>query len=335
LLTLYTLEVDGVGTPHFTTEGIIELLLSPGPHTIRARYVGSDTQPPSESPLLSLTTQKASAAVAQTGALAVRAGTAHALQFQYSGSPETGTPAGTLQLFEGASLLAATQLVNGSASVSLPVLSRGAHNVRAVYSGDANFESITTDLALVVLPNLPFVIEARALPAGFHVSFVLPPDTSSFELYRRVGGTADWTWVSFWNPVTGMDHNVLPRGVVYEYRIELWLTNGTPVASNIDSAILFTDDLLAIGGPIKRAHFVELRQAVNLMRGMASLPPFEFEAGFGTSAIVRASHINGLRTALNQARSALGMTTLTFLPATAGSTRILASDVQNLRELAR
>jgi hypothetical protein len=98
--------------------------------------------------------------------------------------------------------------------------------------------------------------------------------------------------------------------------------------------MLFNDDLLAAGTLIKRTHFVELQQAVNEMRAAASLPPFEFEAGFATAPVL-ASHLTGLQTALNQARSTLGMSTATFTPIVAGTTVIRASDVQQLRDLSR
>jgi hypothetical protein len=65
------------------------------------------------------------------------------------------------------------------------------------------------------------------------------------------------------------------------------------------------------------------------------LSPFAFDSPVSVSSPVRASHIQGLRTAVNEARSILGWTTTTFPPITAGATPILASDVQQLRDLAR
>ncbi len=336
LLGPYLLENDGVPISHTVNEGTLQLQFDPGPHTLRARYEGGISgNPPSESPLLEMTALKATPTFVSSGTLTVRTGTAHALLFSLSGPAGTSTPTGTLQWFEGNSLLATTTLVDGSASVTLPVLARGAHDINVTYSGDTKFLNAARNVTVQVLPNVPLFIEARALPAGMHIAYVLPSNTTATDLYRRVAGTTTWQWVSNWNRTTGLDPDVLPRGVVYEYQLDALLSTGTLLVSNIDSAILFTDDLLAIGTAIKREHFVHLQQAVNEVRGMASLPPFNFEAGFGTSAIVRASHINGLRTALNQARSALGMTMTTFPSATAGATKILASDIQQLRELAR
>jgi Bacterial Ig-like domain (group 3)/FG-GAP-like repeat len=331
--TYWTLIVDGTETSQIV--GVpAQLNLTPGPHTIQARFEGFSIYPPSDSAVLPVTATKATPTVTSTGTLTVRLGTAHTLQFPVTGPANTVTPTGTVQLFEGATLLATASLVNGIASPSPAALPRGAHDVRATYSGDANFLTATTNVTLEVLPNTPLVIEARALPAGVHIAYVLPPNTTSSDLYRRVAGTVTWQWVSGWNASTGMDPDVLPRGVVHEYQLRA-LSNGTLFISNTDSALLFNDDLLTIGTTIKRAHFVELRQAVNEIRATASLGPFDYEAGFGTSPLVRASHIAALRTAINQARTVLGMTTATFPAVTAGTTPILASDVQQVRELAR
>ena len=78
----------------------------------------------------------------------------------------------------------------------------------------------------------------------------------------------------------------------------------------------------------------ELRTAVNLMRAQAGLTPFAFDAGFDSSAIVRASHVTGLQTALTQARQQLGMSTPSLKAVSAGKL-IRTSEIQQMRDLAR
>lgn len=328
----YTLVVDGVETQTVAWAR----LLSPGPHTIRARYEGGYDYPPSESEPLSVTVLQATPVVEHLGPLTARAGTAVVLQTKVSSSLHSNSekPTGTMQYLRGSTLLASAPLVNGVASATLPVLQRGSHDLHYVYSGDTNYESTTATFTFQVLPNEPLAIEARGLPTGIHIAAVLPPNYSRLDLFRRTAGTTEWQ-ASSWSWQSGMDPMGPSRGVVYEYQLRVWLTNGSEMLSSIDSAMLFTDDLLAIGTAFKRVHFVELRQAVNQQRTLAGLPPFEFDASFASSPIVRASHINGLRTALNQARSTLGMAPATFPTAIAGTTKILASDVQQLREHAR
>ncbi|HEV7763461.1 MAG TPA: FG-GAP-like repeat-containing protein [Thermoanaerobaculia bacterium] len=335
LTTEYVLEVDGVPmAPRATWAGGVTLYLAPGPHTVRAVFEGGYSYPPSESELRSVTILKATPSIAHSGGFAVREGSGHVIRTTISGAiAPPSPPTGAVQYFEGTTLLTSVPVINGVATATLPVLPRGSHHLRAIYSGDANYEPAAGDFALQVLPNQPLVMEARGLPAAIQIAYVLPPDTSRWYLFARIAGTTEWHRAEV-NPATGLLVTAPPRGVVYEYMIQAQLLSGS-MLSSIDSAMLFTDDLLAIGTAFKRVHFVELRQAVNQQRALAGLPPFEFDASFASSPIVRASHINGLRTALNQARSALGMPPATFPTAVAGSTKILASDVQQLREHAR
>ena len=85
---------------------------------------------------------------------------------------------------------------------------------------------------------------------------------------------------------------------------------------------------------VKSKHFTELRTAVNLWRAHAGLAPFQFSHTVTAAALIRASHIAELRAALTEARAMLAMTTPAFTGAGAGTT-ILASHVQEIRELAR
>jgi hypothetical protein len=333
-LSEFTLLVDGVGTTHNVNNGAVPLNLEPGPHTIQARYEGSYGQPPSESDEVSVVALKATPTITPTGALTVRLGSAHSLQFTVAGSAQTTTPTGTLQLIEGTTILATLPLVNGAAAFS-QTLQRGAHDVQLFYSGDSKFNSKTMNLTLQVLGTTPLAIEARGLPAAMHIAYLAPDNTNTVDLYRRVAGTVSYDWVPSWNSNTGIDPTPLTRGVVYEYVLLASLSNGSTINSNVDSAMLFTDDTLASGTKVKLAHFVELRQAVNEMRGAASLAPFSYPAGFGAGSIVRASHFNALSAALGEARNALGMAPATLPTVTAGTTKIFATSIQKLREAAR
>jgi hypothetical protein len=271
--------------------------------------------------------------MAKTGALAVRSGTAHSFTFNVTGSGAMG-PGGSVQLIEGTTVLGSGALVNGSVTLNL-TLTRGAHDVRAVYSGDSRYLDVTQNFTLEVLPNQPFVIEARGLTTGVHIAYLLPANTNvnSLQLFRRPAGNPTWQLVPGWSPATGMDASVPSQGVVYEYQLNASLNNGTPMTTPIDSALLFQDDLLSAGILVKRVHFSELSSAVNLYRAQAGLTAFEFDASYN-EPIVRASHLSSLRTALTQARQTLGMSVPAFTGGGVG-TLIQASHVQELRELAR
>lgn len=327
-----TVTLDGAETVHYTYNPF-PLALQPGNHTISAEFGGDFAKPASEAPPVTFNVAKGTPVMAKTGALVVRSGTAHSFTFNVTGSGATG-PGGSVQLIEGTTVLGSGALVNGSASFNM-TLTRGAHEVRAVYSGDSRYLDVTQNYTLEVIPNASVAIEARGLSGGIHIAYLLPNDTnmSTLQMLRRLVGSPTFVPIA-WNATTGMDTSVPSMGVGYEYQLNLSLNNGTPLSSNMDSALLFNDDLLAAGILVKRGHFSELRSAINLLRAQASLSAFEFDATYGSSSLVRASHLSGLRTALTQARQALGMSVPTFSGGGVG-TQIRATHIQELRELAR
>jgi Bacterial Ig-like domain (group 3)/FG-GAP-like repeat len=329
-----TVIVDGVETLHYTYYPFPLSSLQPGSHTLSVEYRGTHGNPASEAAPVTFVVGKATPLMSRTGAQAVRSGTAHSLTFQF-GATAPETPGGSVQLKEGTAVLASGSIVAGSVTFNV-TLGRGAHDVRAVYSGDDHYLEQTQAITLEVLPNLPFVIEARALPAGVHIAYVLPADLepSTLWLKRRAAGTAPWQQVAGWNLGASMDLTVPSRGVVYEYQLTGFTNGGQSVSTDSEFAQLFEDDLLAAGMLVKRRHFSELRTAVNLLRAQANLSPFQFEASYNTSAIVRASHFTSLRTALTQARQVLGMANPALTSVSAGQT-IRAAHIQELRELAR
>ena len=80
---------------------------------------------------------------------------------------------------------------------------------------------------------------------------------------------------------------------------------------------------------IKAIHITELQNAINALRVAAGLSTTTFSAPNG---VISAAHLNSLRTAIIQARSAFGMATPLTDPAiTAGVTPIRAVHLQELR----
>ena len=323
-----TVELDGVQSRH-NTATLFDPSLEPGSHTISAYYTGDPFQPPSDPLPVTFDVAKATPAMSRTGALAVRNGTAHSFTFHVGGSGDKG-PAGSVQLTEGTTVLGGGELVNGSVTIDF-TLTRGAHDVRAIYSGDARYLDVTQNFTLEVLPDQPFAIDARSLTTGVHIAYVLPPDVNldSLQLYRREAGERRWQLLPGWSPETGMDSNLRTQGVVFEYMLHALRNNGMHISTAPDSVLLFHDDPLPAGAVVKRIHFTELRTAVNLYRAQAGLPPFEFDGSFTKSS--PASHLSGLRTALTQARQSLGMS----VPAFTGVGLVEAAHIQELRELAR
>ena len=328
-----TVNLDGVEFEHHTGSPL-NVSLEPGNHTISATFFGDTYWPPSETETVPFSISKASSNIVGVGGLlSVRAGSPHVLTYNVNGGG--AAPSGSLQLIEGNTPIANATLANGSATFNV-TLTRGAHDVRIVYPGDSRYLPSEQSVTMEVLANLPFVMEARALPGGVHIAYVLPSNTnfSTLQLLRRQAGALNWSTAT-WNPGTGMDTSLVgAQGVVYEYMLTAQLNNGSPVSSNMDPAMPFSDDLLTSGTRVKSKHFTELRTAVNLWRAHAGLAPFQFSHTVTAAALIRASHIAELRAALTEARAMLAMTTPAFTGAGAGTT-ILASHVQEIRELAR
>lgn len=268
-------------------------------------------------------------------ALAVRSGTAHVLHFTIAGAVNTPTPTGTLQILRDGTEIANATFTGGEATATLPVLPRGTYDVQAIYSGDSNFNGLSVTITLQVTPNQPVAIDARGLTSAIQIGYVLPANTQSIAMFRRAAGSPTWEPAASWSSATGLDTGSLTRGVMYEYYLQAQLADSSILQSNIDRAMLFTDDPLAAGTRVKSVHLLELQQAVNEMRAMAALSPFVFDSPVSVGAPVRASHVEGLRTAVNEARGVLGWSTGTFAPITAGTTPVLVGHVQQLRDLAR
>jgi hypothetical protein len=153
-------------------------------------------------------------------------------------------------------------------------------------------------------------------------------------LFRRMSGTATWFVVSGWSIAAEFDPGTVTRGVAYDYRLDTTV-GGITQSSNIDSAMLFTDDPLVVGTTVvKRVHFDELRTAINALRASAALAPFDFDGTYA-SPTIRASHVTTMRTAINEARSALGMLTVTFTDPSLTGVTIKAAHIRELRDAAR
>jgi hypothetical protein len=229
-------------------------------------------------------------------------------------------------------VIASGTLNNGSVTLSM-TLQRGAHDVTVSYAGDGNFNASSLSLTLVVLQNVSLAIEARGLQNAISIRAVVPANTTSTTLYRSPSGANSWSLVSGWTPDVELDSTVSTRGVLYDYRLTV-VASGVTQTSNIDSAMLFTDDPVSTSTLVKRTHFNELRLAINAQRAVAGLAPFNFDATY-SGTLIRASHLASLRTALTEARQALGMSAPLFTDSATTSTPIRAVHVQELRDQAR
>jgi cytochrome c peroxidase len=129
----------------------------------------------------------------------------------------------------------------------------------------------------------------------------------------------------------------LQNGAAYLYRVRAVDAAGNTVGySNIDlaSLIFFAEDPLVAGVTEMRAqHLTELRQAVNVVRAVAGLPPAIWTDAAPLGLPMKASHIQELRTSLNQALAQIGLPVNPYTDPTLtpGVTPFRAAHVQELR----
>jgi hypothetical protein len=110
--------------------------LSAGTHNVTAQYSGSSAFSGSTSPARSQTVNKANTT---TGLTSNRnpSNNQQPVTFTATVSPSTAT--GSVQFFDGATLLGSAPLSAGVASLTTSGLSAGSHSVTANYAGDGNY----------------------------------------------------------------------------------------------------------------------------------------------------------------------------------------------------
>lgn len=134
----------GTGTATFATNA-----LSVGSHTIRGDYSGDGNYSPQ-----SVTLAQPVVVVNPSERISLTSNVSPALPgqavtFTFNLTQNTGdpVPTGTVTFFDGLVQLGTATLSNGIAAITTSTLSVGAHNIRAVYSGDTTYAAAEVTLA--------------------------------------------------------------------------------------------------------------------------------------------------------------------------------------------
>jgi Bacterial Ig-like domain (group 3) len=303
--------------------------ISVGTHTVTARFLGDANHPPSVATDVTYTIVKHTPTINVTPT-AGRAGAPFDVNASVTGADYTLS--GTLTLYNGAtpvdSVPASHYCCNSILTV--PALPEGQHKLRLAYSGDANHNAVERLVTFTIFPSTGSWVDARGTAANITVGSVYN-DPVYEGRRKRAGdpwGMSDSTfYTGSWTDTTAV------AGTVYLYRLQ---NSEATMTSNVDVAqrISFTDDPLAAGTTIRAVHLQEIVAGTNALRTAAGLTPLPSSA-YASGAIVTASGLNVLRNAINEARSTLGATPVTFTSTIAAGGIVRAAHIQELREAIR
>ena len=154
---------------------------------------------------------------------------------------------------------------------------------------------------------------------------------TSYEIYRRSPGGS---FASRGTSLTTSFNDSASANTAYLYRVRAVNLGGSSGDSSADLAttVMFTEDPMSAGVPVRAVHLSQLRTAVSAVRAQAGLSSATYTDPAAPGVIVRAIHIAELRTYLDQALAALGRTTGGWTGANLSGAVIRATHLQQIRD---
>lgn len=264
--------VDGVPrAPVTLVNGVASVdtvINSAGNHSVTASYNGGANFAPSSATLSSpISVAKANSDLQLTLAPSGEFGAI--LTVSAAATSSGGTPTGTVLFYVDGQQVGSGVLSSGTASLVLPQLGAGTHNVSAAYSGDNNFNADVADAASITIDPAAVTATVSATPAapveGQPVTFNVSVRTTTNDLLVPGTATLDIGPASY--PITlvngagSMTLSNIPAG---SYPVEVtYLANG-----NYGGATgLLAGGNLTIGVPPSA-----IQVSSNLPRAVSGLP---------------------------------------------------------------
>jgi hypothetical protein len=184
---------------------------------------------------------------------------------------------------------------------------------------------------VTVLPPMNVVATATTT-STVNVSWTASASAVSYNVYRSTDGINYALAGS--GTTTSFHDNGRSANTAYLYKVRA-VNGGESADSTRDLAttVIFTDDPLVSGTPVKAVHLTQLRTAVDAVRALASMSGFAYTDPTLTPGVtpVKAVHINELRTALDAARAALSLPPVSYGETVATGTTIKAAHITELR----
>ena len=186
-----------------------------------------------------------------------------------------------------------------------------------IYAGG---KLIATEAPVPLLPpaNLIATTLSNLSTAQVSINWEATTGADHYQVERTNNITTEYSVINSNIAGTTFTDNSVTSGTAYLYRVRAADSAGNlspPSNFDLATAISFTDDSIVISSTtIKAAHINELRQAVNAVRATtANLGPANWGGSINAGvSTVQATHIQDLRTNLDQARSALGLSACAY-----------------------
>ncbi|HYK03006.1 MAG TPA: M12 family metallo-peptidase [Thermoanaerobaculia bacterium] len=266
-------------------------------------------------------------------------------------APETVTPdsTGNVASVTAAPSTGATYfwtIVNGSItagagtnSITFTAGSSGAVELTATAYNDKRvgiMESVEVTIVDATVDTPTGVVATPTAATSVLVTWNAAAGAASYDVLRSTGGA--FTVLGSTTIDLFFNDNTAAANTAYRYAVQ---AHGAGVivsdlsVPDVATTTSFTDPTItALSTTAKVIHFTELLTVINSLRSLAGLSPISFTApGPAPLETVRRQHILDLRAGLDAARTALGMSALTYTDPTltAGSTKIKAVHVTELR----
>jgi len=192
------------GMAHFTTAK-----LTAGTHSITAAYGGSATFSASTSTTLSQVVNKANTATALASSLNPSI-YGQSITLTATVTTSSGTPTGTVTFENGTATLGSAALSGGVAKFTTKKLTGGTHSLTAVYNGNANYASSTSNVVTQVVNK---ATTTTAVVSSQNPSTVGQSVTFTATVTPQFSGTTATGSVTFYDGTTKLGSVTLSAGV--------------------------------------------------------------------------------------------------------------------------
>ena len=206
---------------------------------------------------------------------------------------------------------------------------------QTVYATDTGDPKISNSRNVIVGPNAPTNLVATATGNNINLNWTASTGAGlQYEIQRLSSSSPTYATVTTTASTTFGE--AVAAGTEYVYKVRAIDTSMRYSPFSVpDPATTFSfanDPVAATSTSIQFVHITDLRTAANLIRSAANLAAYPFTGG-GAGTSIMTGPINQLRIAILEARTILGLPSITFTDATLfpGTTLVKAAHVQELR----